>query len=308
MDAFGAHGLVVDDYAFSAAKSGYEATTRDFAITRGRITDLGEIALKEVGGLSMRAPGQDAWIRWTEGVSSFGWGTYEFWFRPTAWGYMEYGNALAEISRDYPDWMGQGPHRWPIMRIQYASAEADPSDVVVEFAMNENKGDEHGAWHRVRSTTPMELGHWYHIAAVYGESGMKVFVNGHLEGSNDYGGIPEANQGAAPGGWFSLGGNDTFPGYQTAAGDYKGARRLRGGRLGLRLHPLGHALRRRRHPRLRLASRHHQRRQQRVRADAVTGRAAPERDSGGDATRAGLKEPRPRQEHPRSRCPAPTSA
>jgi len=222
MNAFGAHGLVVDDYALSAAKSGYEETTRDFAITRGRITDLGEIALKEVGGLSMRAPGQDAWIRWTEGVSSWGWGTYEFWFRPTAWGYMEYGNALAEISRDYPDWMGQGPHRWPIMRIQYASAEADPSDVVVEFAMNENKGDEHGAWHRVKATTPMELGHWYHIAAVYGESGMKVFVNGHLEGSNDYGGIPEANEGAAPGGWFSLGGNDTFPGYQTAAGDYKG--------------------------------------------------------------------------------------
>jgi hypothetical protein len=222
LDAREGQGIAVGAYTVTVDRGGYEQSARSVAITRGRITDVGVVRLKEVGGLSMRAPGQDAWIRWPEGVSSWGWGTYEFWFRPTAWGYMEYGNALAEISRDYPDWMGQGPHRLPIMRIQYASAEADANDVVVEFAMNENKGDEHGAWHRVKATTPMELGRWYHIAAVYGESGMKVFVNGHLEGTNDYGGSPEANEGAAPGGWFSLGGNDTFPGYQTAAGDYRG--------------------------------------------------------------------------------------
>ncbi len=222
LDAREGQGIAVGAYTVTVDRGGYEQSARSVAITRGRITDVGVVRLKEVGGLSMRAPGQDAWIRWPEGVSSWGWGTYEFWFRPTAWGYMEYGNALAEISRDYPDWLGQGPHRLPIMRIQYASAEADANDVVVEFAMNENKGDEHGAWHRVKATTPMELGRWYHIAAVYGESGMKVFVNGHLEGTNDYGGSPEANEGAAPGGWFSLGGNDTFPGYQTAAGDYRG--------------------------------------------------------------------------------------
>ena len=35
---------------------------------------------------------------------------------------------------------------------------------------------------------------------------------------------PEANAGAAAGGWFSLGGNESFPGYQTAMGDYRGLR------------------------------------------------------------------------------------
>ena len=279
MNARGADGLVVGAYALTVTKSGYEETTRNFAVTRGRITDVGEIPLKEVGGLSMRAPGQDAWIRWTEGVSSFGWGTYEFWFRPTAWGYMEYGNALAEISRDYPDWMGQGPHRWPIMRIQYASAEADPNDVVVEFAMNENKGDEHGAWHRVKATTPMELGRWYHVAAVYGESGMKLFVNGHLEGSNDYAGIPEANEGPRPTAGSASVATTRSPATRPRR-RLQGARRLRGGDLGLRLHTVGHARSAATPPRLRPAPRHDQRRQQRVRADAVTGRVAPERDSG----------------------------
>jgi hypothetical protein len=108
------------------------------------------------------------------------------------------------------------------MRIQYGSAEADPDDVVFTFGINENKDDEHGAWHWVRATTPLELGHWYHVAAVFGLPGMRLFVNGFLEGSNDYGGAPEANNGASPGGWFSIGGNDTFPGYQTAVGDFRG--------------------------------------------------------------------------------------
>jgi hypothetical protein len=215
-------GLQVGTHWALVSQPGYEDKIVSFAVRRGEITTLGAVELKEVGGLSMRAPGQDAWIRWSEGVSSWGWGTYEFWFRPTAWGVMEYGNVLAEISKDYPDWNGEGPHRLPIMRIQYASAETDPDDVVVEFAINENTGGVWGAWHRVKSTTPLELGRWHHIAAVYGESGMKLFVDGRLEGSDAYGGKPEANPGADPGGWFSLGGNGTFPGYQSAMGDYRG--------------------------------------------------------------------------------------
>ena len=220
--SFVATGLPVGTHWALVSQPGYEDKLVSFAVRRGEITTLGTVELKEVGGLSMRAPGQDAWIRWSEGVSAWQAGMWEFWFRPTQWGYMEYGNALAEISRDYPDWNGEGPHRLPIMRIQYASAEADPNDLVLEFAMNEDTGGLFGTWHRVTSTTPLELGRWYHVAAEYGPAGMKLFVNGRLEGSSDYGGIPEANQGADPGGWFSLGGNDTFPGYQTAAGDYKG--------------------------------------------------------------------------------------
>ncbi len=107
------------------------------------------------------------------------------------------------------------------MSIHYGSAVGNPGGTVVVFQINENKGGLWGAWHRLVGTTPVELGHWYHIAAVYGSLGMKLFVNGHLQDSNDYTGAPEANPGADAGGWFSLGGNDTFPGHQTAMGDYK---------------------------------------------------------------------------------------
>jgi hypothetical protein len=77
-------------------------------------------------------------------------------------------------------------------------------------------------------TTPVEVGHWYHIAAVYGplgygSPGMKLFVNGHLEASNDYTGAPEGSDVVGDEAWFSLGDNQTFgSGYMTATGDYRG--------------------------------------------------------------------------------------
>jgi hypothetical protein len=188
LDAREGQGITVGACTVTIDRSAHEQSARDVTMALGRITDAGVVRLKEVGGLSMCAPGQDAWIRWAEGVSSRGWGTYELRSRPIAWGHVEYGNVPAEISRDCPDWMGQGPHRRPIMRIQYADAEADPDDAVVESAIDESTGDEHGARHRVKATTPIELGRWYHIAAVHGAYGMRLFVNGRLEGSDESGG------------------------------------------------------------------------------------------------------------------------
>jgi hypothetical protein len=219
---FAATGLEPGPYTLVVEETGYVPSIRTVQIASATITEIGQIGLREPGGESMTAPDNEAWVRWTEGVSSAPSGTFEFWFRPTAWGVMEYGNAIAEISRDYPDWHGEGPHRMPVMRIQYGSAVGEPSDTVFVFQVNENDGTDFGTWHRLVAETPVQLFQWYHVAAVYGPPGMRLFVNGRLEATSDYTGVPEANPGASPGGWFSLGGNDTFPGYQTAMGQYRG--------------------------------------------------------------------------------------
>jgi hypothetical protein len=92
-------------------------------------------------------------------------------------------------------------------------------DTVFTFKINENTGGATGTWHRITATTPLELWHWYHVAAVYGAPGMRLFVNGILEGSNDYTGAPQADPGVGWGGWFSLGGVT-----QSVYGDFKGLR------------------------------------------------------------------------------------
>ncbi len=220
--SFAATGMEPGSYTLVVDKAGFVTDIRTVEVTRATITTISRIGLREPGGQSMTAADNEAWLRWGEGASTAPSGTYEFWFRPTAWGGMEYGNVIAEISRDYPNWHDQGPHRMPVMRIQYGSAVGEPDDTVFVFQINENDGEDFETWHRLVAETPVHLYQWYHIAAVYGPPGMRLFVNGRLEGSDDYSGAPEANPGVAPGGWFSLGGNDTFPGHQTALGQYRG--------------------------------------------------------------------------------------
>jgi len=73
--------------------------------------------------------------------------------------------------------------------------------------------------------TNLKLYQWYHIAAQNGPQGMKLFINGHLEASNTYTKGAEPAEGAAAGGWFSLGDNHTVgSGYMSALGDFRGLR------------------------------------------------------------------------------------
>jgi len=209
--------LEVGTHWIRVSKPGYEDVLRSFTVRRAEITRLGNVVLKPPAGQSMRSSGDFDWIRWPEGLSSSPYGTCEFWFRPTQLGLMDYANTIAEISRVYPDWNGEGSLAYrPTMRITYMMSGYD---VVFAFKINENTGSPTGTWHRVMATTPLELGHWYHVAAVYGGLGMRLFVNGALEGSNDYTGAPQADPGADPSGWFSLGGVE-----QSVHGDFKGLR------------------------------------------------------------------------------------
>jgi hypothetical protein len=217
----GSYEVEAGDYTLTVEKDGYLFASRNVTVADGAITNAGTIRLREPGGRSMNAPDNAATIRWTQGVDAAN-ATYEFWFRPLAWGSMEYGSQIAAITRDYPDWLGQGPHRWPTLSVRYGSRDAD---VVFEFWMHENDGTDYGKSHWVTGTTPVLLGNWYHVAVQHGTLGMLLYVNGALEAWDvDYTGHPEADAGAAPGGWFSLGGNESFPGYQTAMGDYRGLR------------------------------------------------------------------------------------
>jgi hypothetical protein len=217
----GAYQVEAGAYTLTVEKDGYLFAFKNVTVTPGAIADAGTIRLHQPGGLSMRAPDNAATIRWTQGVDAAN-ATYEFWFRPVAWGSMEYGNTIAAITRDYPDWLGQGAHRWPIMQVRYGGSGGD---TFFQFWMNENDGTDYGRSHVITGTTAIVLGHWYHVAVQHGTSGMLLFVNGVLEAwDSDYHGAPQANAGAAAGGWFSLGGNESFPGYQTAMGDFRGLR------------------------------------------------------------------------------------
>lgn len=229
LDALEGFGLKVGTHGLIVSKGGYLEQGRTVAVTRGHITDVGKIRLKEVGGLSMRSQIASC-IRWPEGLPSItGRGTYEFWFRPFALIGTEWGNQIAQVSWDYPDWLGGGLHRLPGMVIAANDVPVGGSGeyaTVLFFHIVESvwAGDpnEPGTHHTIHGTTPLVSGRWYHVAAQYGPSGMRLFVNGHLEASNDYAGAPEPFDGAA-GGQFTLG--EYYCEGQgrphTAGGDYK---------------------------------------------------------------------------------------
>ena len=228
LDGHNANGIAVGTHGLFVSKAGYEELKRTVTVTRGRITDVGAIRLKELGGYSMQSE-RGACIRWSEGVpTSTGRGSYEFWFRPFSLIGTEWGNQIAQVTYDYPDWRGGGLRRFPAMSIAADEVPVGGSwATVFSFTLAENRpGGDPGAadtYHTIRGTTPVVLGRWYHIAAQYGPSGMQLYVNGHLEASNDYPGAPEPF-GGADGGWFSLGENylEGQGRPHTAGGDYRG--------------------------------------------------------------------------------------
>jgi len=228
LDGYERHGMAVGTHGLSVSKGGYEELRRTVTVTRGRITDVGTIHLKELGGYSMQSE-RGACIRWSEGVpTSTGRGGYEFWFRPFSLSGTEWGNEIAEVTYDYPDWRGGGPRRFPAMSIAADEVLVGGSYATLfSFTLAQNRaGGDPGApgtYHTIRGTTPVVLGRWYHIAAQYGPSGMQLYVNGHLEASNDYPGAPQPFGGAS-GGWFSLGENylEGQGRPHTAGGDYRG--------------------------------------------------------------------------------------
>jgi hypothetical protein len=226
----GAWWIEAGPYTLTVEKDGYLLYYADVTVQAGTIADAGTIRLREPGGGSMRAPDNEASIRWSQ-EATMPVATYEVWYRPTAYGVMEYGGQIVSLTVDYPDWLGQGPHRWPIMSMRMGSRDGD---VVFEYWLHEDDGTTYGTSHVVTGTTPVQLGHWYHLAVQHGASGgMRLYVNGALEAwDSDFEGAPEAGPGATPGGWFSLGGNEAFPGHQTAMGDYRGLRVSAGRRYG----------------------------------------------------------------------------
>jgi len=228
LDGYERHGMAVGTHGLSVSKGGYEELRRTVTVTRGRITDVGTIHLKELGGYSMQSE-RGACIRWSEGVpTSTGRGGYEFWFRPFSLSGTEWGNEIAQVTYDYPDWRGGGPRRFPAMSIAADEVLVGGSYATLfSFTLAENRAggdpDAPGTYHTIRGTTPIVSGKWYHIAAQYGPSGMQLYVNGHLEASNAYPGAPEPFGGAS-GGWFSLGENylEGQGRPHTAGGDYRG--------------------------------------------------------------------------------------
>ena len=209
------------EWTVVARKAGFEPNSRTVDIATG-IRSGHDILLSAVGPRASMRSAQNGHILWARSFDAIPNATFELWFRPIDVGGVDYGSVIAQISRDYADWMGGGLTRWPVMQIQYAGSPTSP---VAAFWINEDIGDDRGQKHRLTGTTPLLLGIWHHIAVQYGSLGMKLYVDGRLEASNTYTKRPEANRGADAGGWFSLGDNDTLgSGYMTAVGDFRGLR------------------------------------------------------------------------------------
>jgi hypothetical protein len=228
--SFAIDSLPVGAHALKVEKAGYAVLYRDFDVARSAFTDLGVIRLRQLGGTSMRSRVASC-IRWTEGVPTLtGRGTYEFWFRPLALVGTEWGDQIAQVSWDYPNWQGGGPARYPAMAITARDVtQGGAYATVFAFTLTEDEpgsdASQPGSYHTVLGTTPVVAGRWYHIAAQYGPAGMQLFVNGHLDASNSYTGAPEPFAGAT-GGAFTLGEyyRDGQGRPHTPEGDYRGLR------------------------------------------------------------------------------------
>ena len=145
-------------------------------------------------------------------------GTVELWYRPSS---FDPANIL-QVTMGYDNFPGGESGNCPILYL------ITGLDGVFRFLINENDGGGpgQGTWHYVAGTTYFQLNQWYHLAAQWGPGGMRLFINGHLEGSDPYEGKPEADwsNGTLSGGWFSLGENECHPSWiwhGTAQGSYK---------------------------------------------------------------------------------------
>ena len=230
-DAGGAYafsGLEVGAYTIVVTKTGYVDAVRGVSVTTAHISSGQNVRLvpAEPGGVARTTSASD-FLRYeaTDGMIRSGYdafmsdaGTVELWYRPSS---FDPANIL-QVTMGYDNFPGGESGNCPILYL------ITGLDGVFRFLVNENDGGGpgQGTWHYVAGTTYFQLNQWYHLAAQWGPGGMRLFVNGHLEGSDPYEGKPEADwsNGTLSGGWFSLGENECHPSWiwhGTAQGSYK---------------------------------------------------------------------------------------
>ncbi len=202
-------------YTVVATKDGYVRGIEEVVVYEGQWTTDVYFSIAVTDAVSpAEADSADDSIAWPgKGVEN-GNATYELWFKPSS---TDKGR-IAEIAFWYWNYPGPVWELAPIMRLDYTAANT------VAFAVNQSRGDEpgDGTWHEIQSTTQLQTGQWYHIAAQNGSLGMRLYVDGHLEASDPYTGRPEADwSGALPtDGRFCLGEHGLWAGDATARGQY----------------------------------------------------------------------------------------
>jgi len=91
-------------------------------------------------------------------------GTFEAWFKPNA----IYSNHVI-ISKT---WTPDNIASWLVIR----------EDNFIDFNVFDCS-----VWHKVKTDSGgIEAGNWYHVAAVWGSNGMKIYLNGELKDTLDY--------------------------------------------------------------------------------------------------------------------------
>jgi hypothetical protein len=219
-------GIETGDYTLVASAPGYLEAQRNVTVTRGRLLagqDL-ELAPYDANGVA-RTVDQHDFIRYPmfagvmtdEGALMPDDGTFELWFKPSS---LEPGH-LTMVTLWYGNWPGNQGGNGAILWLVLNDSRT------IEFWINEgtNEGPGgNGTYHGVIGVTRLEIGQWYHVAGLYGDGGMQLYVNGHLEDGNTYEAKPQASWSDATlaGGWVSIGDNETWwPGFVTAQGSYK---------------------------------------------------------------------------------------
>lgn len=135
--------------------------------------------------------------------------TYELRFTPSA---IQAGTLLMYTLGywDGGSWTG----RAALMKLEMLA------DGRVSFAINEHGNwPGKGTWHSVVSSTALQVGHTYHIAAEDGATGLRLYLDGHLAASDpSYTALPQADWGDAIWvGGFSLGDYEDYTATDTTA-------------------------------------------------------------------------------------------
>ena len=221
-------GIETGQYTIVVTMAGYVDRQKDTTVYSAQIRTGQNLVMSpaEAGGVARTTNSSD-FLRYeaTDGMIRSGYdaymsdaGTVELWYRPKA---FDPGN-IVQVTMGYDNFPGGESGNAPILYL------ITGLDGVFRFLINENDGGGpgQGTWHYVAGTTYFQLNQWYHLAAQWGPGGIRLFVNGHLEGSDAWEGKPEADwsNGTLSGGWFSLGENECHSSWiwhGTAPGSYK---------------------------------------------------------------------------------------
>jgi hypothetical protein len=214
-------GVLPGYYTVVGKMTGYVQGDRTVRVQAAQLLTGQDVALAPAGsGDVAMADGSTDHINWATDVPMQANATYELWFRPAS---LQAGN-IAQATLGYGNWPagGDAELNCPIVSLVLRS------DGKVGFGINQydGGGPGQGTWHWLSGSTVLQIGHWYHLAAQNGSSGMRLFVGGHLETSDPYSGAPQADwsNGTLFGGWFNLGENEnhsTWTLQETALGQFK---------------------------------------------------------------------------------------